>query len=200
MFLPGSDGELGYRSIEELNGTVTTGRQELVLVDFGPSGVIERVRRVKAMRYVSRWLLYRDQPSAGEDLQFFTMNSIPIQSQDVEAPVTNQAKVGRRRSSNPRINERRVLHGIAVEALRPEFQHCASVAVEGVVGTVLIWKVGFASASASEWDLGRINYIATAASRFSPGKGFQMTPTHSLRCFSFGMWPLFDFGMNLEPG
>lgn len=43
MLLPGLDGELVERYVEELNGAIACGNDELVLVRFGPGDVVEGV-------------------------------------------------------------------------------------------------------------------------------------------------------------
>lgn len=43
MFLPVLDGEVVERAVEELDAAVAGGRQDLVLVGFGPGKVVETV-------------------------------------------------------------------------------------------------------------------------------------------------------------
>lgn len=47
VLLPGLDGELVKRYIEELDGTIACGGDELVLVRFRPGDVVEGVLSIK---------------------------------------------------------------------------------------------------------------------------------------------------------
>lgn len=47
VLLPGLDGELVKRYVEELDGAIACGCDELVLVRFGPGDVVEGVLGIK---------------------------------------------------------------------------------------------------------------------------------------------------------
>ena len=49
VLLPGLDGEVVEVRVEEFDGAVASGGDELVFVDFGPGEVVERVLGVKTL-------------------------------------------------------------------------------------------------------------------------------------------------------
>ena len=58
-----------------------------------------------------------------EDLPFLSNNSFGGQAKDIQPSVSDESKIGRRCNCDTRIEERRVLYGIAIETLSPELEH-----------------------------------------------------------------------------
>jgi hypothetical protein len=62
-------------------------------------------------------------PATKVTLPFLWLYPIRSQAQDIQSSIPDQTKVGRGRYGDAGIEERRVLHRVAIEALSPVFKH-----------------------------------------------------------------------------
>lgn len=99
MLVEVHDGEIGHGEVEELDGAVAGGDDELVLVDLGPGEVVESVVGVEGL---------------------FDDDALGAEAQAEEAAVADETIVGRRRDGEARVVVGRVLYGVGVEARRAE--------------------------------------------------------------------------------
>lgn len=57
------------------------------------------------------------------DSPLFGHDPLRCQAQNIEPPISDKAEIGRGCNCYTRVKERRVFHGIPIEALGPEFEH-----------------------------------------------------------------------------
>jgi hypothetical protein len=128
MLLPRLHRELGEVEIEELDGTITAGGEELVLIGLGPRDVEERVLGVEpGERALSGCVhTYCACDDGEESAPFLGHNTVQRQAQYVHPSISNKAKVGRCRDGNAGVEEWRVFDTVAVVALRAVFEHRAA--------------------------------------------------------------------------
>lgn len=136
VLLPGGNGVRGHVDVEELDGAVAAGGEELVLMRFGPSAVEERVLGVEPWAWLAcerrpctrTWLGTKDVYKEGiHNTPFLSNDAVSGKAENVQPSVSHQPKVCGRCDGDARVEERAVLHRVAVEPLGPELEHGGGV-------------------------------------------------------------------------
>lgn len=59
-------------------------------------------------------------------IPFLRNDALRRQPQDIQSAIAHEPKVGRRCYGDPRVKEGRILHGVSIEALGTELEHCGA--------------------------------------------------------------------------
>jgi hypothetical protein len=129
--MPVLDGKVvGTRHVKQLNSAIATSNNDLILIQFRPSSVVDGVLSVETIRSVSsfpvlatpdyRHIGIQGGKSERANLLLLKDDAIRSQTKDIQTSIADQAKVGRGRNGKAIIDKRRVFNSVAVIARRAE--------------------------------------------------------------------------------